>query len=233
MNTHLLVAAVCCWASLLSAQTSGTVRGTVTDSLTGTPLAGVHVGVGKATRYRGATTDSLGRYVLSNVPFGRQDIEFRCPSRTFLGRRLVKRQVVVDESNHEATLSVHVPPRGCFEPDSSSRMGIYRGYYSVGFEESQFIPCHDSAVGLQDGLLPGDFLVPLSAWVAFAKTAFQQKVAWPPPDTANQRQSARYFVRWRGTLTGPGIYGHMGVSAFRFVVDSILDVRVPTSHDCR
>lgn len=49
-------------------QNTATLTGTVVDSTTGTPLAGVHVFI--ASSMQGTTTDAAGRYVLSGVAPG-------------------------------------------------------------------------------------------------------------------------------------------------------------------
>jgi hypothetical protein len=106
--------------------------------------------------------------------------------------------------------------------------GVFRGHYSRAFEMSAFRPCAaDSWARASDSLKRTD---PLRAWVTWDSGA--PGVSLPPiaPDSFGV---ISYFVRWRGTVEGPGSYGHMGISPFVFRVDSILEIRAPQSNDCR
>ncbi len=214
----------------LHAQGTGSISGTIRDSVTGAPIRDAKAAVPASGRYGRESTDSLGRYTLDGVPAGTWSVEFHCPSRTLLGRSLARRTGTV-AANAVLRLDIHAPPGWCVEPDSGSRVGVFRGHYSFGFEESRFVPCPDSSAGLAKGLLPGEHVVEPSAWVNFTSTAQRQRVRWPKP-LENERYP-RYFVRWQGTLTGPGTYGHLGVSAFAFTADTILEVRRPEATDCR
>ena len=200
------------------------------DSATDKPVVGAKAAALRSGRAGRALTDSAGRYVLDRVPPGSWAVVFNCPSRTMLGRKLAERQVTVAAAG-EVIVNVVVPPGGCFEPDSTSRAGEFRGHYSFGFEESSFVPCRDSTLGPDGVLLPGEHLFEPSAWVSFSEAARRQQLNWP--EVGDSHDYPRYYVVWRGTLTGPGMYGHMGVSDFEFVVDSVLDVRLPRRDDCR
>ncbi len=60
-----------------AAQQAGVVAGTVTDSASGRPLAGVQVTLGAAGAPRGAVTGDDGRYRIANVPAGRYAVTAR------------------------------------------------------------------------------------------------------------------------------------------------------------
>ena len=229
--------AVTCAAALAIArshadgQEYGSVRGVVTDSVTGVPTIDARVALNCNGCYGRQPTDSLGRYSFSRIPAGRHRIEFHCPSRTALGRELAQRTVEVI-AGKESVVDVQVPPGDCFEPAYSERSGIFRGVWTPGFESSAFVPCPDSALGLTGELLPGKRLFGSRAWADLTASARKQPISWPKDAARDAWGSARYFVVWRGTLKGPGIYGHMGVSEFSMVVDSILSVRASQSNDC-
>lgn len=212
-------------------QEYGSVRGTVTDSVTGVPTIDARVALNCNGCYGREPTDSLGRYSFARVPAGTHRIEFHCPSRTALGRELAQRTVEVI-AGRESIVDVRVPLGGCFEPAYSERTGIFRGVWTPGFESSAFVPCPDSALGLTGELLPGKRLFGSRAWADLSAAARKQEISWPKDAPRDPWGNARYFVAWRGTLKGPGTYGHMGVSEFSMVVDSILSVRASRSNDC-
>ena len=70
-----------------------------------------------------------------------------------------------------------------------------------------------------------------SAWVVGSKVA-RGSVKWPQAKGEEEANSS-YYVRWQGTVVGPGHYGHLGGSPFLFRVDSILEVRSVGDDDCR
>lgn len=43
----------------------------------------------------------------------------------------------------------------------------------------------------------------------------------------------RFYVRWQGTVEGPGEYGHLGISPFEIWVDSLIEIRAPSKADCQ
>jgi hypothetical protein len=108
---------------------------------------------------------------------------------------------------------------------------VFRGYYTAGFEESEFVPCASDA-----WFIPGDSLghQPYDdrrAWAEW-KPGEMQRLRWPRLKR-DEYGSSRYYVRWRATVVGPGQYGHMGVSPFEIHVDSVLELRAPSKRDCR
>jgi hypothetical protein len=60
----------------------------------------------------------------------------------------------------------------------------------------------------------------------------QRGLKWPevPHDDWG---NARYFVKWHGTVTGPGQYGHMGFSPFVIRIDSVFELRAAQDIDCK
>lgn len=68
--------------------------------------------------------------------------------------------------------------------------------------------------------------------LTLGNAAQNQAIDWPARAPRNAWGSPRYFVVWRGTLKGPGSYGHFGVSEFEMLVDSIVLVKVPGTSDC-
>jgi hypothetical protein len=69
------------------------------------------------------------------------------------------------------------------------------------------------------------------AWVEYSPQLDWRKIKWPKVDDTVRYPT--FYVRWRGTLTGPCSYGHMGMATYEFVVDSVLEIRMPRPDDCR
>jgi hypothetical protein len=229
----LLSAATLASSAILPAQSSGSISVSVTDSTSGAAVVGARVAIGCQGCYGRYPTDSTGHYRFKQVPAGTFRIEFHCPSRTLLGAQILERMVAVSPGE-ESLINVRVPEGRCSEPPYSERSGVFRGYWTPGFESSAFVPCADSVLRVPAPLLPGKHLFAPSAWADFALS-----VKWPremgglanaPKD---EYGNSTYFVVWRGVLKGPGQYGHMGVSDFSMVVDSVLAVSFRGPANCR
>ena len=236
MSRHLariaIVAAVgVAAAPRLAAQARGALRGTITDSVTGAPVVEARVALWCAGCYGRHPTDSAGRYRLDRLPSGSATFEAHCPSATGLGAEITRRTVdiVVDR---ETVLDLRVPPGQCDEPPYSERKGVFRGYWTPGFESSAFLPCADTALGVPAPLLPGKRLFPPTAWADVVPSA-ARRMSWPRDAPVDSYGNPTYFVVWRGVLKGPGTYGHMGVSEFSMEVDSVIAVRARGPSDCR
>jgi hypothetical protein len=181
-------------------------------------------------RWRCAEVDSAGSYRLDSLPLVRMEISIHC-STLYGGKRLSFDTIAFVQP----TVVRHdwvVETAGC-DPRLMRRLtGVFRGHYTPGFESSEFIPCSADA-----WFIPGDSLdsYPMKlmrrAWARWPTRA-DLKIAWPdaPRDSYG---NPRYYVRWRGTVEGPGNYGHMGVSAFDFRVESVLELRAARPDDCR
>lgn len=225
-----MVALLLLGPGVAGAQQSGSVRGIIRDSSTGTPVVGAMAMVRCAGCYGRRSTDSLGRYEITRLPSGTHSLELYCPSRTTLGRELATLEVTIEPGN--ATVVNHeVAPGACYEPPYSERKGVFRGHWVAGFESSGFNPCPDSSLGIGTGLLPGKRLGRSRAWATLSPAARRQSIDWPD-NAPRDSWGPRYFVVWRGTLKGPGMYGHMGVSEFEMLVDRIVLVRIPGDGDC-
>lgn len=226
----LISGTLACLEEDRSQASHGVIRGQVTDSATGAPVPDAKAAVGCAGCFGRHSTDSLGRFLIPDVPPGTHVVEFHCPSRTDLGRELTNREITVAPG---AVINMHVdvPPGGCYEPAYSERRGTFRGRFTSGLESSEFEPCLDREVGLVDGLLPGKHLYTPSVWVEFPDSTYEH-ADWPDDVPLDDWGSRQYFVVWHGTLEGPGTYGHLGVSSFVFYVDSIHSVRPAGPADC-
>jgi len=218
-------------APRMAAQARGTLRGTITDSVTGAPVVQARVAIWCAGCYGRYPTDSAGHYRLDRLPAGRATFEAHCPSSTLLGAEITRQEVDV-AAGGEMVLDLRVPPGICAEPAYSERSGIFRGYWTPGFESSAFVPCADSALGVRAPLLPGKRFFRPAAWAEVAPGAVR-RMSWPRDAPVSADGNATYFVVWRGVLKGPGTYGHLGGSEFSMAVDSVISVRPRGPSACR
>ena len=236
MTPHLIglviIGAVCALVPpRAAAQPRGTVRGTITDSVTGAPVVEARVAIWCAGCYGRYPTDSSGHYRLDRLPAGRARFEAHCPSATGLGAEITQQTIDI-AAGAETVLDLRVPTGHCTEPAYSERPGVFRGYWTPGFESSSFRPCADSALGVPAPLLPGKRLFRPTAWAELTPDTWS-RISWPRAAPVDSYGNVTYFVVWRGVLKGPGRYGHMGVSEFSMVVDSVISARARGPADCR
>ena len=145
---------------------------------------------------------------------------------------MLHREVTVSPGA-ETIVNVRMPPQRCVEPSYSERKGVFRGYWTSGFEESSFIPCADSTLGVSAPLLPRKRIGRVSAWAVFSSSAWPPSLQVPKDVRVDEYGNPIIFVTWYGVLKGPGSYGHMGVSEFSMLVDKVIDVQAKGPPDCR
>lgn len=240
-GTYRLAAILlCAAASTAAGQNPGggnaRVVGSVLDSATLAPIPGVHVCVQVPTLQRGSAlrcgrVTLTGEYEINDLPAGRFVTRASCsaimaPSVMFEGD-----SITLGERT-QARRDWRINPRGCDPRRPRTVTGTFRGHYTPGFESSEFVPCPADA-----WFLPSDslHLYPYDArdaWVELSDSALRGGMVWPdvPRDPYG---NPRNYAQLRGTIHGPGFYGHLGVSVFEFVVDSILVIREPATGDCR
>lgn len=206
----------------------GRIVGTVRDSASGRPLIGALVAA--QLMHGRVQTDSHGRFALDQVTPGVQELELNCPSRTALGRRLlVKRMRVLAGDSVVMALSIDMSL--CDEPPYREITGDFRGHYSAGFEHSAFSVCADTRLGIAPVATAADDIDGWSEVIAWVSFTPQGLADWRRLQTTAAADSVRLvesrgfgwqYVRWHGTLRGPGTYGHFGGSAYEMLVDTIL-----------
>jgi len=226
-------------ASMAAAQSPATaealIEGTVRDS-TGQPVQRTQVctiiwksrAVGRALC---GSTDSTGAYRVDSLPASRLGLAVTCQGVRQFGGRLLASDSIDFPTGARVRRDWIVSRRGC-DPRPIRRVtGIFRGHYTPGFESSAFVPCESDGWFLPADSLEAYSLDSRRAWATFQPGVSQQRLEWP--DVEHDRYgNPRYYVRWRGTVVGPGHYGHLGVSPFEIRVDSLLDLRAPNKHDC-
>jgi hypothetical protein len=226
-------------AATLTAQSpapTATLEGSVRDSATGAPLqkaivcVSIPVGPTQATA-RCANSDSAGAYRVDSVSAPGRRVFLYCDTVIGLGGKPLRSDSIVFEPGARVRRDWLVPSAGCDTRPIRHLSGTFRGHYSAGFEQSEFIPCPAEAwFTLGDSLHLYRF-DNRRAWVEWSPSA-ADGVRWPRVK-AGKDGYPHYYVRCRGSIVGPGRYGHMGVSAFQFRVDSVLELRAPTERDCR
>lgn len=142
--------------------------------------------------------------------------------------QLAYEQVVVSDSDIHRDWIVHASR--CDRRVVRRVAAVFRGHFASGLETSVFVPCPaDTWLLASDSVGTGP--IGPRAWVAWPPGAWQavKKLEAPRDGFGNRR----YYVQWRGTVIGPGGYGHMGMSPFEFRVDTVFVVRPAQSSDCR
>lgn len=211
-----------CGAHAGAAQQTATVRVQVLDSAASRPI--VSAGV-QATGWTGlAWTDSVGRFTMTGVPLT-TELRIRCPTTRRLAGRVVRRQALVVRVL-DTTVVIRLGESECIDPPIQSTVGEFRGHYTSGFESSDFRPCGGlpAAAKVFDDTWG-------AAWVRYSPQFDWRRVKWPK--VADTTSYPMFYLRWHGTLTGPGSYGHLGLATYEFVVDSIVEIRLPSADDCR
>ena len=107
----------------------------------------------------------------------------------------------------------------CDPIPARSVRGRWRGRYSSAFEESSFSPCPDDSISREVRAYGN----PLGrrAWVGYSKDVWKKPGAG---ELAHDSVSSRGFVEWSGTMYGPTMAGHMGMSNYGLTVDSIFSM---------
>ena len=236
----LLVILVASLAPTLAAQEAvarggASLSGIVRDSISGLPPIRTWVCARALRAEAGGPTpcvevDSTGNYRLDGLRPGRFDVAVQCTMAKGWRERIASAGVKVGESE-ETRRDWTVSTTGCDKRRLRQTTGVYRGRYYVGFEASTFVPCPGEGWFLPSDTVGVGVLGSHSAWVIGAERG-AGSVKWPHV-SGEKYGDASYYVRWKGTATGPDHYGHLGGSPFLFHVDSILEVRPVGDDDCR
>jgi hypothetical protein len=179
---------------------------------------------------RCAQVDSVGAYRLDGLPLLGLRISVSCETLRGMGKLVASDSIVFTDTSFVRRDWI-VSTTGCDPRRLRQAKGVFRGYYTLGFESSAFVPCAADA-----WFIPGDSLgaYPFdarNAWVTWDAGAARGQ-RWP--EVARDRHGySKYYVRWRGTVVGPGRYGHMGVFPFELSVDTVFELRAARKKDCR
>jgi len=216
--------------------TTRTLFGSAVDSASGAPLQKASVCARLLLAPRSflgpcLAVDTLGEYRLDSLPFDPIEVSLFCGVVRGFGKRLATDTILAAD----ATAPRHnwiVSTSGCDLRPVRQVVGIFRGHYTRGFESSEFVPCPDDAWFVPSDSLDSYPYDARRAWATWPRDYRIDTLARWPDVPRDEWGNPRYFITWRGTVIGPGRYGHMGVAPFEFKVDSILEVRTPAQGDC-
>ncbi|MBL8263700.1 MAG: hypothetical protein JNM58_14875 [Xanthomonadaceae bacterium] len=207
-----------------------TLRLTVRDAKTHQPVEGVVMDVVDARDRTRTRSDASGVALIDSRGLPSVgEVAIHCPGieqGPMLPRRVPAPLQPYRLKAGRADLLVHVDLARCETPEVVSRKVRMRGMYVRGLESSQFHPC--------DGLPPesADFeFGPHSAWTEFTPEA-EDDMAF-----AEWRERAFgdgvLYAEWSGVLSGPGSYGHWGMSLYEMRVETVHDTGMSQPSDCR
>ena len=198
------------------------VMGTVQDS-GGVVVPGVYV-IAQGLDFPGHA-DSAGRFrVRARLPL--ESVDVVCLDSTNQWRNGITVPVSAErlDSGTVSAGVVIIPPGLCTR---SGRMGPIevRGIHQYDFEFSNFGICRTA-----DGPQPSWRGRRMSLEFAPGWTS-RSPVKWPDRIPGEPWMTA--FVHAIGHVEGPGRFHHFGSASYRFVVDSVIEVRKPRSVDCK
>jgi hypothetical protein len=113
------------------------------------------------------------------------------------------------------TLIIWTAAEACDRRPLTTEVGTWTGHYIPGFESSDFRICGDTTRKIWVKITP--------------EAAHRAQRSWPKGGDAYY---PRYFIRFHGRLRGPSSYGHLGVSDYELVADSVAFVRLAGPDDC-
>ena len=132
-------------------------------------------------------------------------------------------------------MTLEIPEEYCASQPHLELNRLFSGWYITEFEGSSFQACPDEPVPLtlryRASAMDTLGLWGTPTWVELAPRAAEFLRHSEPPAQDSSRN--RWFVRWYGTLRGPGTYGHMGGSSYSLYVDSMVLAKTPRATDCQ
>lgn len=217
------------------------IIGSVLDSL-GNPwprgvrvcAIGVRDGARSDTLNRCTMTMPGGSYRLDSLPPGWIRLTLSCETPRIFPQQLPPEfGATASRPVGAASVTLVRTFQGCDPRPVRTMHGRFAGHWSRGFEENVFVPCARSS-----WRIPSDSVSPkvpgrIAAWVtSLPKYKSGQWPAGVSSGSSNGRGGYVSYVEWTGTITGPGHYGHMGVSEWRIDVDSVIAMRAISPRDC-
>jgi hypothetical protein len=126
-------------------------------------------------------------------------------------------------------LIVRIDAAACDQRPLVAISGEFRGYWERGFEHSGFVPCSGTVSGLTPALRA---LLGRESWIWVERSADATRAPGVQGGSRTVDGIARSYVRWVGSLEGPGRYGHGGAGRYLFRVRAVLEVARDAPHSC-
>jgi hypothetical protein len=174
---------------------------------------------------------ATGVFRLAGLQPGEYTLRLQCVSLTLPGSVLDHVSVEITRAE-PVRREFSVNTATCDKRPRRVITGTFRGHYSAGFEESRFTPCPADRWFIPSDSVGTRFVRRGEAWVTWRTPPGRRPpVAWPEVER-DRHGGRKYYVRFSGTVTGPGSYGHIGIAPFLMTVDSVLEARTPAPNDC-
>jgi hypothetical protein len=194
--------------------------GRMTDSISQRPIIkGIACLYSKAIPApRCGRTDTTGHFRIDSIPAGAFGLWVSCEMvLKFRWNHLLSAPVNIDTAEHRIK-DIRTSAVGCDQRPLTTRTGEFIGYYVSGWEASDFRWSRDTTIWI---------------WVeggAGRPTTHASLKASGLPQGASEKC---IYVRWYGTLVGPGYYGQLGGASHRLTVDSVAETRDAPISKCR
>jgi|JI10StandDraft_1071094.scaffolds.fasta_scaffold211587_2 hypothetical protein len=200
--------AVILFATAGCAPGTGVVDVTVTTE-DGTPFQGVQVSYARGESSERLLTNWTGTLQIRDASTGASAFEIYCPT-TYGDKLPIERRSIHVSRFSTTAVRFSVPKGFCENPLNDPRNKkvpvTLRGRLRFGFEYSAFDPCNIASLNLT----PRDSGRPNDLWVDTQSPMLKGFL----PDTT-------YYVELKGTLLGPGNFGHMGGADYELVISGI------------
>lgn len=220
-----------------------TLAGTVRDAATGSAVARSSVCVTLPAQdvgwlACGDVDHATGAFRVDSLPAGRLQMSVLCENSA--SAHVVSTDSIFIPEAPDVRHDRVVSTAGCDPRPLRHIQGVFRGYYSSGFELSDFVPCVEDAWFLPSDSLRPTVHDPRRAWAVLPPGSRPSSLGGPRIGADGtgiqqirvQSGTRRFYVEWRGRIEGPGRYGHTR-AAFQIQVDSVVTVREPRGDDCR
>lgn len=109
----------------------------------------------------------------------------------------------------------------------TKRRARFAGMYVPRFEGSLFFPCDGLPMAAEKR-----FYASHSAWADVPKEVAGE-LTWARTRESMFGDDDGFYVEWTGSLTGPGSYGHMGMSPYEFKAEVVHDTSDKRPASCQ
>lgn len=199
------------------------VRIRVIDNASGRPVADANISdLGYLSRSTGDDGVYTGTALVE--PQGSFSVHCRAAKPFVAGDILAEPRYSVIDGRIDMTIDVDAARCG---PPPSKRRARFAGMYVPEFESSLFFPCDGLPMAVEN---PSD--TSHGIWADVPK-AVAGELTWARTRESMIGAGDGFYVEWTGTLTGPGSYGHMGMSLYEFKAEAVHDTSDKRPASCQ